>query len=96
MEGLGARSFRARARSAVILAGRDDVSDDLKTAALMAVLRHENCALVRWAVLWSLQRCGREGADVLGALGDASSDPILRFRARLAAESIRARLAEDE
>ena len=96
VEGLGALSFRERARSAVILAEREDVSDELKTAALFALLRHESSPLVRWAALWTLQRCGDVGAKTLQSLADQADDPFLKYRALKASEAVQARNKVDE
>jgi hypothetical protein len=95
VEGLGSTSFLTRARSAVILADRNDVSKDLKTAALLALLRNETNIVARWAILFGLERCGNEGAGTLQALGEEWEDPFIRYRAERASGAIRARLGEE-
>ncbi|MHC4599712.1 MAG: hypothetical protein ACYS47_11965 [Planctomycetota bacterium] len=91
VEGLGAVSFLERARSVVILAEREDADEALKTAALLALLRHESSPLVRWAAFWTLQRCGDVGEEILQSLADQAEDPFVKYRASKAAEAVRAR-----
>jgi hypothetical protein len=96
VEGLGAVSFLERARSAVILAGRDDASAELRTAALFALLRYETSPLVRWSALWALERCGDVGDGTLKALSAQEDGPFLKYRAAKAAEAVRARCEGEE
>jgi hypothetical protein len=96
VEGLGSVSFLERARSAVILAERQDLDGERKTAALFALLRNEASPLVRWAALWTLQRSGDVGAELLLALADQADDPFLKYRAAKASEAVRERNKADE
>ena len=65
------------------------------TKAADVYLRNERNVVARWAILYSLERCGMEGADLLGALSREWKDPFLRYRAEKASTAIRNRLGED-